>query len=92
MQVAIAVGLFIAGGGAYYYRWLWGVVACIALGVAVWQWSGDVYSDSGNEIGFSLLVVTVVLAPALAGALAGSTARAAAARHHRTDNPERGTL
>ena len=83
VQIAAVVLLFVAGGAAHYHRWLWGVIVTVALGIAVWNWTRGAYSNSGNAIGFSILIVVVVAALAPTGAVAGSLARAVEERRHR---------
>lgn len=85
MHLVLAVALVVIGGGAYFWRLLWGVVACVAIGTAAWNWSSGAYSDSGNEIGFSILIVVLVFIPALVGAFAGSAVRSAMERRIRAN-------
>jgi hypothetical protein len=47
----------------------WLLVATASVGAAIWNLSRDAYSDSGNALGFSLLVVVVFAANGAVGML-----------------------
>lgn len=51
------------------------MVAAASVVAAIWNLSRDAYSDSGNALGFSLLVVSVFAANGAVGMLFGITAR-----------------
>jgi hypothetical protein len=55
----------------------WLLVAAAAVGAAIWNLSRDAYADSGNALGFSLLVVVVFAANGAVGMLFSLTARRA---------------
>ena len=90
VQFLVAAALFGAGVVATYRRWLWGIVAGIAVGIAAWNWSRGAYSDSGNELGFSMLSIVVVFVPAVVGAFFGLIAQAMVSRRNKAGVPQRG--
>ena len=84
-EFLLAAGLFGAGVVAVYRRWVWGIVGGVAIGLAALPWSRGAYSDSGNPLGFSMLIVFLVFLPAVVGAFVGLLARS-------IRGTERGTL
>ena len=72
--VAVLVGFIFLGFGAYDFRWLWPVAVLSVLALVAWNWISDAYSDSGNAIGFSILLLVWFGAPVLIGAAVGRVA------------------